>query len=102
MAPLIEDPWQVFPCAPDPSGCVVRFTDPAWRDAGRDTVYYVRAVEEPSPVINAGNLRCRIDESGECVEVDPCYGDYRTPVTENCAEPSEERAWSSPIFVDAS
>jgi hypothetical protein len=102
MAPLIEDPWRVFPCAPDPSGCVVRFTDPTWRDAGRDTVYYVRAVEEPSPVINAGNLRCRIDESGECVEVDPCYGDYRTPVTESCAEPSEERAWSSPIFVDAS
>ncbi|MEN8183465.1 MAG: DUF3604 domain-containing protein, partial [Myxococcota bacterium] len=97
---LIEDPWRVFACDPDPSGCVVRFEDPEFRDAGRDALYYVRAVEEASPVINARNLRCTLDDTGRCTEIDPCYGDYRTPPSDACAEPSEERAWSSPIFVD--
>jgi hypothetical protein len=80
---------------------VVRFDDPDFADGGRDAVYYVRAIEEASPVINARNLRCSYDEAGRCTEMDPCYGDYRTPASDNCEELSEERAWSSPIFVDA-
>jgi Protein of unknown function (DUF3604) len=100
VAPLIEDPWRVFPCQTDPAGCVVRFEDPEFASAGRDALYYVRAIEQPSPVINAQNLRCTYDAEGNCVEVHPCYGDYRTPDDDDCAEPSEERAWSSPIFVN--
>ena len=49
--------------------------------------------------MNAGGLRCRFDESGSCVAVNPCWGDYRTPYGDDCLAPNEERAWSSPIFV---
>ena len=102
VAGLVEDPWRVLPCAPDPAGCVVRFDDPDFTASGRDALYYVRAIEEPTPVINAKNLRCEYDDEGNCVRVNPCYGDdYKTPADDACAVPSEERAWSSPIFVDA-
>jgi hypothetical protein len=98
---LIEDPWRVYECPASRAGCVVQFEDPDFVAAGRDAVYYVRAIEEPTPTINAGNLRCTYDETGRCVEVDPCYGDYRTDPSDDCTVPSEERAWSSPLFVEA-
>jgi hypothetical protein len=101
LRPLIEDPWQTITCAPSQNGCVAQFEDPEFESAGRDTVYYVRAIEEPSPAVNGGALRCKLDESGQCLETRPCYGDYRTPATDDCLETIEERAWSSPIFVDA-
>ena len=98
---LIEDTWQTFTCPADPNGCVVEFTDPSFTFAGRDAVYYVRAIQEPSDTINGGNLRCTYDTSGKCIEVDPCYGDPRkTDRNDDCLNPVEERAWSSPIFVD--
>jgi hypothetical protein len=100
VAQLIEDPWRVFPCEPSQAGCVVRFEDPEFTEAGRDTVYYVRAHEEPSLAVNAANLRCEYDENGRCVEANPCYGDYRTPRDDDCLSEIEERAWSSPIYVD--
>jgi hypothetical protein len=102
VAQLVEDPWRVFPCEPSPSGCVVQFEDPDFVTVGRDSVYYVRAVEEPSPAVNGGQLRCRRDETGRCLEVRPCHGDYRTAPDDDCLEMIEERAWSSPIYVDAS
>ncbi len=98
---LIEDPWRIIPCGQGTSGCVVQFEDPEFAAAGRDTLYYARAIQGPEPRINAANLRCkRRDASGACLEVDPCYGDYRTPREEECLAPSAQRAWSSPIFVD--
>jgi hypothetical protein len=101
VAGLIEDPWRVFPCPASQAGCVVQFEDPDFPAAGRDTTYYVRAIEEPSQAVNAGNLRCEYDEAGRCVEVRPCFGDFRTAADDDCLGPVEERAWSSPIYVDA-
>ena len=100
VARLIEDPWRTLSCDPSQNGCVVQFEDPDFPAAGRDAVYYVRAIEEPSPAVNAGGLRCKVDEAGRCLEVNPCHGDYRTPATDDCMATIEERAWSSPIFVD--
>jgi len=96
---LIEDPWRSFACSDDPAGCRVEFTDEAFTTSGREALYYVRAIQEPTPMINAANLRCEYDEHGECIAVNPCYGDYRTPQDEDCLAPAQQRAWSSPIFV---
>lgn len=96
---LIEDPWRRFACPPDPGGCTVEFDDPALIDGGREVLYYVRAIQEATPAVNAGGLRCQRDASGKCVKVNPCYGDYRTDYNDDCLTAIEERAWSSPIFV---
>jgi len=95
---LIDDPWRRFECPDDPSGCVVEFTDPEFLTAGRESIYYVRAVQEPTPAINAAGLRCEWDADGNC-QPRPCYGDARTPLGEDCLAPAAERAWSSPIYV---
>ena len=87
-------------CEPSPSGCVVEFDDPDFARLGRDTVYYVWAIQEPSPAIHADPLRCEYDENGNCVQVNLCFGDYRTPADDDCLGEHESRAWSSPIFVD--
>jgi len=96
IASLVSDPWRTFPCPPSDAGCKVEFDDPEFT---RDTTYYVRAIEEASPAINGGALRCEKDAAGKCVKVHPCYGDYRTDFKDDCLAPVEERAWSSPIFV---
>lgn len=100
IGPLIEDPWRVLPCAADRAGCSVSFSDPEFESAGRDALYYVRAIEAPSVAVNADNLRCSRESNGECRESNPCYGDFRTPYEDDCLAETEERAWSSPIFVD--
>jgi len=100
LATLIEDPWRSFPCTPDPAGCEVELDDPDFTTDGREAIYYARAVEVATPAVNAGGLRCQRDAEGNCTEVRPCYGDYRTPFTDDCLWPNEERAWSSPIYLD--
>ena len=98
---LIDDPWLRLPCL-DADGregsveCEVRFEDPDFLGAGRETAYYVRALQEPTEAIGADPLRCTTDESGACVAVQPCALDDET---EDCLAPVRERAWSSPIFV---
>jgi hypothetical protein len=101
LSHLIEDPWRVLNCGPGSAGCVVRFEDPEFAPGGRDTLYYVRAIEEPSPAVNAGHLRCKYDETGRCIEPRPCYGNYRSASDDDCLTQIEERAWSSPIYLDA-
>lgn len=99
-ASLIDDPWRVFPC---PAGevCSAEFEDPEFLAGGRSALYYVRAVQRATPAVNGAGARCRErDAQGVCLSVEPCYGDYRTPADDDCLAPVEERAWSSPIFVD--
>jgi len=97
VAALVEDPWRVLPCPGDPAGCVVEFEDPDHAADGRDAVYYVRAIQQPTPHVNGDGLRCTFDEEGICVEVRPCRAGAGE---DDCLAPAEARAWSSPIFVD--
>ncbi|MGH7895756.1 MAG: DUF3604 domain-containing protein [Candidatus Binatia bacterium] len=96
---LIEDPWRRFDCPADRAGCAVEFEDPSFLLNGRPAVYYVRAIQEPTPAVNAGGLRCERDAEGNCTRVHPCFGDYRTPFDDDCLTSNEERAWSSPIYI---
>jgi hypothetical protein len=98
---LIQDPWKTFACNGDPAGCMVEFADDEPARAGREAVYYVRAVQKSVPTINAGGLRCEDDATGECAAVKPCHGDLRTPLEDDCLAPAAPRAWSSPIYVRA-
>ncbi len=94
---LVEDPWKVIPCDGDPDGCVGTFVDDEFESSGRDVLYYARAIEAPSDAVAADPLGCRRDETGRCVQVDPCFG---RPADDECLAQTEERAWSSPIFVN--
>ena len=92
------DPWQVHECEPDPVGCSFVFSDPEYEREGRDTLYYARAVEAPTAVVNGGGLRCERDADGRCTGVDVCGLDGDS--ADDCLGEAEPKAWSSPIFVD--
>jgi len=91
----IQAPWKVIECGE--SECEGTFSDP---DFDSDTSYYIRAIQEPTLAINGDNLRTEFDEQGKAIKVTPCYGDYRTDADDECLAPVEERAWSSPIYVE--
>ena len=97
---LIIDPWKVFNCN-GTEECVITFSDYNFSIDKRDALYYVRAIEKESKAVNANNLRCELDQFGNCKEVNICYGSpLQTPREEDCLANTQERAWSSPIFVD--
>ncbi len=101
VADLIQDPWLVHDCPRDQAGCSFSFSDDAYGTDGRDAVYYVRAIQATSDALNGANLRCEYDERGECIAVNPCHGsEVFTDPADDCLAPVNERAWSSPIFVD--
>ena len=100
LGDLIQDVWKSIDCDSTDEGCVVEFDDPDFSENARDSLYYVRAIQEPTPTINGGNLRCEYDENGQCIKVNPCHIDERTDYSDDCLAPSEHRAWSSPIFID--
>jgi hypothetical protein len=100
VAGLIQDPWRTISCPPNSDGCSVRFSDEDYASNARDAVYYVRAIEEASPTINADQLRCDLDEQGQCIAVNPCRATLPTDPADDCLAYAEERAWSSPIYVD--
>jgi hypothetical protein len=97
---LIEDKWKVHQCKDSGNGCAFSFTDPEFAGSKRPATYYVRAIQEPSQKINGDNLRCTYDENGNCVKLNICYGDPRTDRSDDCLATIEERAWSSPIYVE--
>ena len=100
VSDLIQDPWKVHKCN-DSESCEFTFVDNEFDQSERDVVYYVKAIEETSKIINAGNLRCEYDEFGNCKSVNICSGSSMlTPYEDDCLSEEQERAWSSPIFVD--
>jgi len=100
LGSVIHDVWKSFDCPADGQGCSVEFTDDDFARAQRDSLYYVRAIQQATATINGGTLQCQYDENGQCIKVNVCYVDERTPADDNCLADSEHRAWSSPIFVD--
>jgi hypothetical protein len=92
----IEDPWHTYGCPGGAEGCTVEFEDPEFLAGARDSVYYVRAIEEPSPAVNAKRLGCLRDETGACTRVNTKPAN----ASDDRLAEIEERAWSSPIFVD--
>ncbi|MEH6590689.1 MAG: DUF3604 domain-containing protein [Halioglobus sp.] len=101
VATLIEDTWISHQCAPDEMGCSFEFEDPDFKADGRESVYYVRAIEEASDAVNAALMRCEYDADGQCISANICSASSLvTPPEEDCLASNEERAWSSPIFID--
>ncbi len=96
---LIDDPWRTYACPAEGAGCRIEFEDPDWPSLGRSAAYYVRAIQIPSPAVNGAGLGClRRDAEGRCVAVEACGSS--APDGEDCLADVEERAWSSPIWID--
>ncbi|MFM9863883.1 MAG: DUF3604 domain-containing protein [Micropepsaceae bacterium] len=100
LSDLIEDRYLVHTCKPDANGgCTFSFVDPEYTKGRRDALYYVKAIQEAEPTINAEPVKCERDGNGKCIKATLCYGDYRSG-EDACTSPSEHRAWSSPIYLD--
>ena len=91
---LIEDSWKTFSCPADGSGCEIEFSDDDFVNTARDTVYYVRAIQEPTEMINGEPFACEeYSDQGQCLRIKPC-SEFEAG---ECLGEGEERAWSSPI-----
>ena len=78
----------------------MEFEDPDYAASRRDSVYYVRAIEEVSLAVNGARQRPEFDADGNVVRTAPCHGGYQPPADDDCRAPVRERAWSSPIYLD--
>jgi hypothetical protein len=90
ISPLIDDVWKSISCK-DQSECIIEFED---ENFSRDSVYYVRAIQELTPAINGAN------SSAGSQEFKLCKGSFRTDLDDNCLSEVNERAWSSPIYLN--
>ena len=90
ISPLVQDVWKTFSCK-GKSECIIEFED---EDYSRDSVYYVRAIQEATPAINGSNT------SQENKSFLLCKGSFRTSLSDDCLGNSSERAWSSPIYLN--
>jgi hypothetical protein len=98
IAGLIDDPFLVHDCPPDPDGCSWTFDDPDYAGSGRPALYYVRALQEPTAQLNADGVRCTWDDAGNCLATDLCPGGW-TGVDDPCLAQDAERAWASPVYL---
>jgi len=89
VSSLIQDPWKTIPCQ-GTGECIAKFEDETF---SRDSVYYVRAIQGPTPAINGSALNKR-----DTFEL--CKGSFRTDLTDDCLSFTNERAWSSPIYIN--
>jgi len=94
ISALIHDTWKTFDCS-NKEFCEITFTD---QDFSRDSVYYVRAIQEPTPSINGRQIEVNLDQNKNTINI--CKGSYKTNQEDNCLAPAQERAWSSPIYVN--
>ena len=96
----IQDPWKVFTCNDKGEGCSANFFDDEYVLDNKSSLYYARAIQEPTNMVGGDPLRCEINEAGECIKIRPCYssGPDFDP-NDDCLAPVGERAWSSPIFL---
>tara|TARA_B100000029_G_scaffold13645_1_gene14358 strand:- start:21197 stop:23395 length:2199 start_codon:yes stop_codon:yes gene_type:complete len=93
ISTLIQDPWKSFDCKQDSNGCVITFQDEEYE---RDSNYYVRVIQEQTDAINGRQIF--VDQSSNS-EVSMCHGNYKTDLDSDCLWPTQERAWSSPIYL---
>ncbi len=89
---LIFDVWRSFDCPVDNQFCEVKFSDEGF---SRDSIYYVRAIQEETPAINGKQIFVNENQ-----EVHICKGSYLSNMEDDCLYGQNERAWSSPIFVN--
>ena len=96
----IQDPWKVFTCNDKGEGCSANFFDDEYVLNNKSSLYYARAIQEPTNLVGGDPLRCELNEAGECIKIRPCYssGPDFDP-NDDCLAPVGERAWSSPIFL---
>ena len=91
---MIHDVWQSFECS-NKDLCDITFAD---NDFSRDSIYYVRALQEPTWAING--IQIQTNSSNKDSEVNICRGSYKTDPGDDCLYQINERAWSSPIFLN--
>jgi hypothetical protein len=90
VSPLIQDAWKTISCSGQ-SVCEVEFEDPNY---SRDSVYYVRAIQEETLAINGTKFAAGSED------FELCKGSFRTDINDDCLGNTSERAWSSPIYLN--